>query len=108
MPNFIYVRAKPLPPALSGSVEARSHTPLSPCCSITVRTGPGSRRAQVNTHTLLVSPPHVVGFANGIAQSIVSLARFIGPILGGTVRRMFYRRQFDRELILLIRRSFGL
>jgi MFS family permease len=30
-----------------------------------------------------MTPPHVVGFANGIAQSIVSLARFIGPILGG-------------------------
>ncbi|KAH9926841.1 hypothetical protein B0H21DRAFT_763768 [Amylocystis lapponica] len=32
-----------------------------------------------------MSPPHVVGFANGIAQSIVSLARFFGPILGGTL-----------------------
>ncbi|CAL1699459.1 unnamed protein product [Somion occarium] len=30
-----------------------------------------------------MSPPHVVGYANGIAQSIVSLARFFGPILGG-------------------------
>lgn len=33
-----------------------------------------------------VSPPHVVGYANGIAQSIVSLARFFGPVLGGLVR----------------------
>ncbi|EPQ52178.1 MFS-1 protein [Gloeophyllum trabeum ATCC 11539] len=32
-----------------------------------------------------MSPPHVVGLANGIAQSIVSLARFIGPILGGVL-----------------------
>ncbi|KAM5531602.1 hypothetical protein V8D89_014717 [Ganoderma adspersum] len=32
-----------------------------------------------------MSPPHLVGFANGIAQSIVSLARFAGPILGGTL-----------------------
>ncbi|KAI0370487.1 major facilitator MFS-1 [Pilatotrama ljubarskyi] len=32
-----------------------------------------------------MSPPHLVGFANGIAQSIVSLARFVGPILGGTL-----------------------
>ncbi|RPD75611.1 major facilitator superfamily MFS-1 [Lentinus tigrinus ALCF2SS1-7] len=32
-----------------------------------------------------MSPPHVVGFANGIAQSIVSLARFAGPIIGGTL-----------------------
>lgn len=32
-----------------------------------------------------VSPPHVVGIANGIAQSIVSLARFFGPIIGGLV-----------------------
>ncbi|EIM88851.1 major facilitator MFS-1 [Stereum hirsutum FP-91666 SS1] len=30
-----------------------------------------------------MSPPHVVGLANGIAQSIVSLARCFGPILGG-------------------------
>ncbi|KAI0701351.1 hypothetical protein BC835DRAFT_1411497 [Cytidiella melzeri] len=30
-----------------------------------------------------MSPPHVVGYANGIAQSIVSLARFCGPVLGG-------------------------
>ncbi|KAF9067469.1 hypothetical protein BDP27DRAFT_1267432 [Rhodocollybia butyracea] len=32
-----------------------------------------------------MTPPHAVGFANGIAQSIVSLARCIGPIMGGTV-----------------------
>ncbi|KAI1794415.1 major facilitator superfamily MFS-1 [Ganoderma leucocontextum] len=32
-----------------------------------------------------MSPPHLVGFANGIAQTIVSLARFAGPILGGTL-----------------------
>jgi len=32
-----------------------------------------------------MSPPHVVGYANGIAQSIVSFSRFLGPILGGTV-----------------------
>lgn len=30
-----------------------------------------------------VTPPAAVGLANGIAQSIVSLARCIGPILGG-------------------------
>jgi len=35
-----------------------------------------------------MSPPHLVGFANGIAQSIVSLARFMGPILGGTLWSM--------------------
>lgn len=33
-----------------------------------------------------VTPPHAVGLANGIAQSIVSLARCFGPILGGLVR----------------------
>ena len=32
-----------------------------------------------------VSPPHVVGLANGLAQCIVSLARFVGPVLGGYV-----------------------
>ncbi|OBZ67513.1 Protein ZINC INDUCED FACILITATOR 1 [Grifola frondosa] len=35
-----------------------------------------------------MSPPHIVGYANGIAQSIVSLARFFGPILGGTLWSM--------------------
>lgn len=35
-----------------------------------------------------MSPPHVVGFANGIAQSIVSFSRFLGPIVGGTLWSM--------------------
>ncbi|KAF5390805.1 hypothetical protein D9757_004422 [Collybiopsis confluens] len=30
-----------------------------------------------------MTPPHAVGLANGIAQSIVSLARCIGPVMGG-------------------------
>ncbi|KAJ3781028.1 hypothetical protein GGU10DRAFT_379962 [Lentinula aff. detonsa] len=30
-----------------------------------------------------MTPPNAVGFANGIAQSIVSLARCIGPVTGG-------------------------
>ncbi|EGO03767.1 hypothetical protein SERLA73DRAFT_102048 [Serpula lacrymans var. lacrymans S7.3] len=30
-----------------------------------------------------MTPPHAVGFANGIAQSIVSFARCLGPVLGG-------------------------
>jgi len=30
-----------------------------------------------------MTPPHSIGFANGVAQSIVSLSRFFGPILGG-------------------------
>lgn len=32
-----------------------------------------------------MSPPHVVGLANGLAQSTVSLARFVGPVIGGTI-----------------------
>ncbi|KAF9262333.1 major facilitator superfamily MFS-1 [Marasmius fiardii PR-910] len=32
-----------------------------------------------------MTPPNAIGFANGIAQSIVSLARCFGPILGGTI-----------------------
>ena len=32
-----------------------------------------------------MTPPAAVGFANGAAQSIVSLARCLGPILGGYV-----------------------
>lgn len=30
-----------------------------------------------------MSPPEAVGYANGVAQSIVSLARCFGPVLGG-------------------------
>jgi hypothetical protein len=30
-----------------------------------------------------MTPPHAVGLANGVAQSIVSLARCFGPVLGG-------------------------
>ncbi|ESK86110.1 mfs multidrug transporter [Moniliophthora roreri MCA 2997] len=30
-----------------------------------------------------MTPVHAIGYANGIAQSVVSLARFIGPIFGG-------------------------
>lgn len=32
-----------------------------------------------------MSPPHVVGLANGLAQSTVSFARFFGPVIGGGV-----------------------
>ena len=32
-----------------------------------------------------MTPPHAVGYANGVAQSIVSLARCVGPVLGGYV-----------------------
>ncbi|KAK4051245.1 hypothetical protein OIV83_003067 [Microbotryomycetes sp. JL201] len=32
-----------------------------------------------------MSPPHLVPLANGLAQSTVSLARFIGPVVGGIV-----------------------
>jgi len=30
-----------------------------------------------------MTPPHAVGYANGVAQSIVSLCRCFGPVLGG-------------------------
>ena len=32
-----------------------------------------------------MTPPNAVGYANGIAQSIVSLARCVGPVIGGYV-----------------------
>ena len=34
---------------------------------------------------LIVTPPSAVGYANGIAQSMASLARCIGPVIGGYV-----------------------
>ena len=36
---------------------------------------------------LIVTPPNAVGYANGIAQSMASLARCIGPVVGGYVSR---------------------
>ncbi|VDC00276.1 unnamed protein product [Peniophora sp. CBMAI 1063] len=39
-----------------------------------------------------MSPPPLVGLANGIGQSIVSLARFFGPILGGYIWSMSVER----------------
>jgi hypothetical protein len=30
-----------------------------------------------------VSPPGTVSLANGLAQSLVSLGRFVGPVVGG-------------------------
>jgi predicted MFS family arabinose efflux permease len=41
------------------------------------------------TSALVVTPPHAVGLANGVGQSIVSLARCFGPVLGGYVSRGF-------------------
>lgn len=35
--------------------------------------------------TVPVTPPPIIGLANGVAQSIVSLARGFGPLLGGYV-----------------------
>lgn len=32
-----------------------------------------------------MSPPNVVGLANGLAQSTVSFARFFGPVIGGAL-----------------------
>ena len=32
-----------------------------------------------------MSPPHVVGLSNGLAQSVVSFARFFGPVIGGSI-----------------------
>lgn len=37
-----------------------------------------------------MTPPNAVGYANGIAQSIVSLARCVGPVIGGYVRPRFH------------------
>lgn len=32
-----------------------------------------------------MTPPNAVGYANGIAQSMASLARCVGPVMGGCV-----------------------
>lgn len=38
----------------------------------------------------VVTPPNAVGYANGIAQSIVSLARCVGPVIGGYVSALLF------------------
>jgi hypothetical protein len=32
-----------------------------------------------------MTPPHLIGLANGLAQSTVSCARFFGPAFGGAI-----------------------
>lgn len=32
-----------------------------------------------------MTPPHLIGLANGLAQSTVSCARFFGPAIGGAL-----------------------
>ena len=62
-----------------------SRTPRSRFSSITVRVSILCSGFVTYRAFVIVSPPHVVGYANGIAQSIVSFSRFLGPIAGGTV-----------------------
>jgi hypothetical protein len=61
----------------------------------------------LDTHSPAVTPPAAVGMANGIAQSIVSLARCFGPILGGYVSpfRPFVtvRSETDTTFLALVR-----
>jgi hypothetical protein len=47
---------------------------------------------------LTVTPPNAVGYANGIAQSMASLARCIGPVVGGYVS---WRCIFLSDFVLL-------
>jgi len=49
---------------------------------------------------LIVTPPSTVGYANGIAQSMASLARCIGPVVGGYVSRSgFFSLSFCFDLL---------
>jgi hypothetical protein len=68
---------------LCATVEIHSHTHQFPSFWIIVSTC-----VLTLIHALIilaVTPPHAVGLANGVAQSIVSLARCFGPVLGGYV-----------------------
>jgi hypothetical protein len=53
-----------------------------------------------------VSPPPVVGLANGLAQSLVSLGRFVGPVIGGGVSDRPHNTRFA-ELNWLHHHSCG-
>ena len=68
--------------------ESHSRTLLSQSCSIIVRMILKITPIIKYWLILPVSPPHLLGYANGIAQSIVSFARFVGPVLGGYVRNI--------------------
>jgi hypothetical protein len=48
-----------------------------------------------------VTPPPIIGLANGVAQSIVSLARGFGPLLGGYVRVVSLSR-YDQIFLTLL------
>lgn len=54
-----------------------------------------------------MTPPHAVGYANGVAQSIVSLARCFGPVLGGyvSIGSAFWRQRQTCSRICIC--SFG-
>lgn len=84
-PYFSLVNHRYVGQVRSDIAEQLSRTPRFRFSSITVRVL--TLRSGFLTHNafVVVSPPHVVGYANGIAQSIVSFSRFLGPILGGTV-----------------------
>jgi len=51
-----------------------------------------------------VTPPDAVGYANGIAQSIVSLARCVGPVIGGYVSS---KTMDELHLLIRITNSYG-
>jgi len=48
-----------------------------------------------------VTPPPIIGLANGVAQSIVSLARGFGPLLGGYVSTV---SRYDQIFLTLLSR----
>ena len=49
-----------------------------------------------------VTPPAAVGYANGVAQSIVSLARCVGPVIGGYVSLQPFLSSLGSHSILLV------
>ena len=51
-----------------------------------------------------MTPPNAVGYANGIAQSIVSLARCVGPVIGGYVSS---KTLDELHLLTCITNSYG-
>ena len=73
---------------LLGLQETHSPTLRWQSCSTTVSISLANSIQFLSLTHSKVSPPHILGYANGVAQSIVSFARFLGPVLGGYVSKL--------------------
>ncbi|KAJ7211292.1 hypothetical protein GGX14DRAFT_520210 [Mycena pura] len=85
IPGYLFVIL--LRPFASADGDGQGHVVLMSGTSLFALRYCGSCFAYTSVAILLnyMTPPSAVGLANGMGQSIVSLARCVGPVLGGYV-----------------------